>query len=124
MSFREMGRQIISEMTSPEYLAAKDEKRNAFNAPIHEYGEEVCFGRVWARKGIDRKLRSIITIAMLVALNHPQRLRRHLENAVKNGCTPEEIQEVLLHAAVYCGLPAANDAFDIAEDVLKAHELL
>lgn len=124
MSEKEIGRQIISEMTSPAYLAEKDKKRNSFNAAIHEYGEEVCFGRIWARKGIDRKLRSFITISMLVALNHPKRLGRHVENALKNGCTPDEIREVLLHAAMYCGLPAANDAFDIAEDVLKAQKLI
>ncbi len=124
MDAKEIGRQIIREQTSAEYLAKKDKKRNRFNAVIHEYTEEVCFGGVWARKGIDRKMRSIINIAMLTALNRPAKLRNHLEGALKNGVTLEEIQEILLQAAVYCGLPATGDAFDIAEDVLKANKLL
>ncbi len=124
MNTKEVGRQIIREMTSAEYLENKDKKRNDFNAVIHEYAEEVCFGQVWARKGIDRKLRSIITIAMLTALNRPAQLRNHLQNALNNGCTVDEIQEILLQSAVYCGLPAAGDAFQIAEEVLKANKLL
>ena len=78
----------------------------------------------WARKGIDRKLRSIINLAMLTALNRPAQLRHHLEGALNNGCSVEEIQEILLQSAVYCGLPAAGEAFKVAEDVLKAHKLL
>ena len=82
MDAKEIGRQIIREQTSAEYLAKKDKKRNRFNAVIHEYTEEVCFGGVWARKGIDRKMRSIINIAMLTALNRPAILRNHLEGAL------------------------------------------
>jgi 4-carboxymuconolactone decarboxylase len=124
MDLKEIGREIIRERAGAEYLAWKDTQRNDFNAVIHEYTEEVCFGRVWARNGIDRKLRSIINIAMLTALNRPAQLRKHLEGAIKYGCTAEEIQEILLQATVYCGLPAGGDAFQIAEEVLKAHKLL
>jgi 4-carboxymuconolactone decarboxylase len=121
---REIGRQIMRELMGADYVEGKDKKRNTFNAVIQEYSEEVCFGRVWAREGIDRKLRSILNIAMLTALNRPAQLRHHLEGALTNGCTVEEIQEILLQAAVYCGLPAAGEAFRIAEEVLQERNLL
>lgn len=124
METREIGRQIMRELMGAGYVEGKDKKRNTFNAVIHEYSEDVCFGRVWAREGIDRKLRSILNIAMLTALNRPAQLRHHLEGALTNGCTVEEIQEILLQAAVYCGLPAAGEAFRIAEEVLQARNLL
>ena len=79
---------------------------------------------VRSRTGIDRKQRSILNIAMLTALNRPAQLRNHVEGALNNGCTPEELREILLHTAVYCGLPAATDAFRVAEEVLKARKLV
>lgn len=106
------------------YVEGKDKKRNAFNSVLFDYSEEVCFGRVWAREGIDHKMRSILNIAMLTALNRPAQLSHHVEGAIHNGCTMEEIREVLLHSAVYCGLPAAGEAFKVAEEVLRAHKLL
>lgn len=114
----------MRELMGDEYVAGRDKKRNAFNSVIQEYSEEVCFGRVWSREGIDRKQRSVINVAMLVALNRPAQLRTHLEGALNNGCTIDEIREILLQAAVYCGLPAAVDAFRVAEDVLRARKLL
>jgi 4-carboxymuconolactone decarboxylase len=116
---RETGRRILSELMGADYLEKKDRQRNSFNEPIQAYSEEVCFGRIWARDGIDRKQRSIINVAMLTALNRPAQLAHHIEGAMTNGCTVGEIQEVLLQAAVYCGLPAAGEAFRIAEDVLR-----
>jgi len=124
MNTREIGRQIIQELMGPKYMENRDKQRNAFNSVLHDYADEVCFGRVWARKGIDRKLRSILNVAMLTALNRPAQLRSHLEGALTNGCTVDELQEILLQAAVYCGLPAAVDAFRIAEEVLRARKLL
>ncbi|CAE6884189.1 carboxymuconolactone decarboxylase family protein [Paraburkholderia domus] len=124
MDTKETGRQIMRELMGADYVAGKDKKRNSFNAAIQDYSEEVCFGRVWARTGIDRKVRSIINIAMLTALNRPAQLAHHLEGALTNGCTVDEIQEILLQAAVYCGLPAAGEAFRIAEEVLRDHNRL
>lgn len=124
MNARETGRQIIRELRGEAFLAEKDKKVNEFNAAIHDYADEVCFGRVWAREGIDRKQRSILNIAMLTALNRPNQLRSHLEGALNNGCTMEEIREILLQAAIYCGLPSAFDAFAVAEDVLRSRKLL
>jgi 4-carboxymuconolactone decarboxylase len=118
------GRRILSELMGPDYVQKKDKNRNAFNEAIQQYSEEVCFGRIWAREGIDRKQRSIINIAMLTALNRPAQLRHHIEGALTNGCTVDELKEILLQTAVYCGLPAAGEAFRIAEEVLQARGLL
>jgi 4-carboxymuconolactone decarboxylase len=120
----ERGRRIIRELMGDEYVESRDKKRTPFNAVVQDYSDEVCFGRVWARPGIDRKLRSILNVVMLVALNRQGPLRTHVEGAIKSGWTVDELQEVLLHTAVYCGLPAAVEAFKIAEDVLKTKDLL
>lgn len=119
-----VGRQIIREMMGSEYLDRRDDKRNSFNQVIQDYSDEVCFGRVWSREALDRKSRSVINVAMLVALNRPGPLRTHIEGALNHGSTVEELQEILLQAAVYCGLPAAVEAFRIAEDVLKSRNLI
>lgn len=79
-----------------------------------------AWGEVWTRPGLDRRTRSCITVAMLVALNRPEELRIHLRGAINNGVTRDELKEVLLHAAVYCGVPAANDAYRIAREVLDS----
>jgi 4-carboxymuconolactone decarboxylase len=121
---KEVGEGIMAELMGSEYLEKKEEQRNSFNDVLQDYSAEVCFGRVWSRPGIDRKLRSIINIAMLVALNRPNQLRHHVEGALNNGCTVDEIQEVLLQTAVYCGLPAAGEGFRIAEEVLRAQGLV
>ena len=124
MDTKEIGRQIMSDLMGADYVAGKDKKRNSFNSVIQEYSEEVCFGRIWSREGIDRKTRSIINISVLTALNRPNQLAHHVEGALNNGCTVDEIQEILLQTAVYCGLPAAGEAFRIAEEVLKHKKLL
>ena len=124
MDRSEIGRGILREIFGEEMLANRDKKKNSFNAVIQEYSDDVCFGRTWAREGIDRKLRSILNVSMLTALNRPNQLRSHLEGALNNGWTVDELREVLLHAAVYCGLPAAVDAFKVAEEVLKGRKLL
>lgn len=118
------GARIIRELMGPEHVERRAKSRNAFNAVLQDYSEDVCFGRVWARQGIDRKQRSIINIATLVALNRPAQLSHHIDGALNNGCTIEEIQETLLQTAVYCGLPAATDAFRVAEEVLRKRDLL
>ena len=124
MDAKQAGRKIMNELMGEGYVEGKDKKRNAFNAVLNDYSEEVCFGRIWSRKGIDRKLRSILNIAMLTALNRPAQLRNHLEGALNNGCTVDELQEILLQSAVYCGLPAAGDAFRVAEEVLRGRKLI
>jgi 4-carboxymuconolactone decarboxylase len=116
----ETGRRIMDELMGDGYVAKKDTTRNSFNDVLQEYAEEVCFGRVWARDGIDRKTRSIVNIAALTAMGRPAQLASHVQGAINNGATVAEIKEVLLQTAVYCGLPAATDAFKVAEEVLRA----
>lgn len=92
-------------------------------ALTHEFQDlltRYAWGEVWDRPGLPRHTRSLLTVAMLVALNRPEELRLHLRAAGNNGVTPDEIKEVLLHAAVYCGLPAANAAFRLAAEELSS----
>ena len=114
----------MSQLMGANYVKQKDRKKNDFNGVLFEYSEEVCFGRTWARPGIDRKLRTILNIAMLTALNRPNQLAHHVDGAVTNGVTVDELREILLHSAVYCGLPAAGEAFRVAEEVLRERKLL
>jgi 4-carboxymuconolactone decarboxylase len=120
----EAGRRVLGEMMGEANLKARDAKKNSFNAAVQEYSDEVCFGMVWARPGLERKSRSMLNIAMLTALGRLNQLKSHLEIGLNNGLTVEEIREILLQAAVYSGLPSAVDAFRVAEDVLKARGLL
>jgi len=92
-------------------------KENDFNAPFQELITRYAWGEIWTRPGLPRKTRSMITIAMMVALNRPDELRLHLRAAANTGVTRKELQEVLLQAAIYCGVPAANNAFHTAEEV-------
>ena len=96
-----------------------ESRENDFNAPFQDLITRYAWGEIWARPGLPRKTRSLITIGMMVALNRPEELRLHLRAAANSGVTPKEIQEVLLQSAVYCGVPAANSAFHIAEEVLN-----
>src|ERR1700726_1891893 len=95
------------------YLA----KRDAFNEPFQDLVPRHAWGEIWSRPGLPRHTRSLLTLAMLVALNRTEELRIHLRGAANNHVTREEIQELLLQAAVYCGVPAANSAFRLAEQV-------
>jgi len=88
-----------------------------FNAPFQELITRYAWGEIWSRPGLPRKTRRLITIAMMVALNRTDELRLHLRAAANTGVTRKEIQEVLLQTAVYCGVPAANNAFHVAEEV-------
>jgi 4-carboxymuconolactone decarboxylase len=95
-------------------LASADE----FSQPLQDLLNSYCWGAVWGREQLPRKTRSMITLAILTALGRPNELRLHLRGALNNGCTEEEIREVLLHAGVYAGVPAAVDAFRQAREVL------
>jgi 4-carboxymuconolactone decarboxylase len=124
MSQLEEGRKILADIFGPEFLPKRDKKRTKFNGPIQDYSDEVCFGRTWSRPGLSRKMRSILNVTMLVALNRPNQLRSHVEGAYKNGVSVEELQEIILHCAVYAGLPAAVDGFRIAEEVLREMKVI
>jgi 4-carboxymuconolactone decarboxylase len=94
--------------------------KNDFNAAFQDLITRYAWGEIWARPRLSRKTRSLLTIAMMVALNRTDELRMHLRAAANNGVTRKEIQEVLLQTAIYCGVPAANSAFHIAEEVFRA----
>jgi 4-carboxymuconolactone decarboxylase len=91
-----------------------------FTAPIQQHITRAAWGDVWQRPGLDLKTRSLVTVALLTALGKQQELKGHVRGALNNGATVAELQEVLLHAAVYCGVPAAVDAFRSAAEVVDA----
>lgn len=90
-----------------------------FTEPLQQYLTENAWGAVWVREGLDRKTRSMLNLAMLTALNRPNELKLHIKGALNNGVTKEEMREIFLQAAVYCGAPAGLDSFKIAQQVFK-----
>ena len=91
--------------------------RTKFNEPFQDLITRYAWGEIWSRPGLPRKTRSLLTLSMLVALNRNEEFRLHLKAALSIGVTRDEIQEVLLQSAIYCGVPAANSAFHAAEEV-------
>jgi 4-carboxymuconolactone decarboxylase len=98
------------------------ENKNSFNEEFQDLITRYAWGEIWTRPGLPRHTRSLITIAMMVALNRGEEFRLHVRAAANNGVTRDEIREVLLQAAIYCGVPAANSAFHAAEEVLTEQE--
>jgi 4-carboxymuconolactone decarboxylase len=94
-----------------------------FTADFQDFITRYAWGEIWTRPGLDRRTRSCITMTALVALGHHNELAMHVRAALRNGLTPEEIKEVLLQAAVYCGVPAANTAFAVAQRVLAEENI-
>ncbi|MEQ5837912.1 carboxymuconolactone decarboxylase family protein [Paraburkholderia acidicola] len=113
------GLSVRREVLGAEYVDKSVNEVENFMKPMQKMTTEWCWGEIWTRPGLDRKTRSIINLAMLTALNRPHEIRLHLRGALNNGVTPEEIQEVLLQACIYCGVPAALDSFKIAADVVR-----
>jgi 4-carboxymuconolactone decarboxylase len=107
-------REVLGDQHVANSMAAATE----FTRPIQEYITAACWGDVWTRPGLDRRTRSLATLAMLTALNRMTELGVHVRGARRNGCTEQEIQEVLLQTAAYCGAPAALEAFRVADKVL------
>ncbi len=108
-----------NEVMGPDYVNRALEGATAFTQPIQEFITRNAWGDVWQRPGLDQKTRSLITVAFLTALGKQHELRGHVRGALNNGATAAEIQEVLLHASIYCGLPAAVDAFRTAAEVVE-----
>jgi 3-oxoadipate enol-lactonase / 4-carboxymuconolactone decarboxylase len=90
-----------------------------FNRPFQEFITRYAWGEIWTRPGLTHRERSLITLAILVALNRETEFRMHIRAAFRNGVTVEELRELLLHTGIYCGLPAANSAFQAAQEVMK-----
>jgi 4-carboxymuconolactone decarboxylase len=91
----------------------------SFTQPIQDHISRNAWGDVWQREGLDRKTRSLVTVAMLTALGRQHELKGHVRGALNNGASVQEIQEVLLHAAIYCGVPASVEAFRTAAEVVE-----
>jgi 4-carboxymuconolactone decarboxylase len=116
----EAGMQVRRAVLGNAYVDASLEKRNEFNDAFQDLITRYAWGEIWSRPSLPRSTRSLITVAMLVALNREDELRMHLDAALKNGVSQDEIREVLLQTAIYCGVPAANSAFRIAQEVFDA----
>ena len=112
------GDKVRREVLGDEYVEAARGRATEFSKPLQELVTEYCWGEIWGRDGLDRKTRSLINVAMLSALNRENELRLHIRGAFANGCTREEVQEALLQATVYCGIPCGVSSFRIAEEVL------
>lgn len=113
------GLKVRREVLGPEYVDASLANANEFMQAFQEITTEWCWGYAWTRPGLDRRTRSLLNLAMLTALNRAPELKLHVRGAITNGVTVDEIKEVLLHATVYCGIPAGLDAFKAANEVLK-----
>ncbi len=114
----EQGMKIRREVLGDEHVDRATEETTAFTADFQDLITRYAWGEIWARPGLDRKTRSCITLAALVALGRDHELPLHVRAALRNGLTADELKEVLLHTAVYAGVPAANSAFAIAQQVL------
>jgi 4-carboxymuconolactone decarboxylase len=118
---RERGRAIMREVLGEDYVQRREATHSPLNAALRAMSEEFVYGGLWARPVLDRRLRSLVTLAMLCALDRPHELRIHLVAALGNGLTAEEIAEVFTHSVAYLGFPAAIDALRIAEEVIRDH---
>lgn len=117
----EAGMRMRRSVLGDEHVDRAQAATSAFDADFQELITRYVWGEIWTRPALPQRTRSLLTIALLVALNRGDELRMHLRVAANSGVTPEEIREVLLHCAVYCGVPAANSAFHAAKQILDEH---
>lgn len=115
----EDGLRVRKQVMGEDFVEKAFANADEFTMPLQEFITRNAWGTVWCRDGLDLKTRSLVTVSMLTALGRAHELKGHLRGALNNGATPEEIREVLLHAAVYCGAPLAVDAFRTAQEVMK-----
>jgi 4-carboxymuconolactone decarboxylase len=115
----EKGMNVRRAVLGDEHADRALKNRNAFNEEFQELISRYAWGEIWTRPGLPRETRSMLTLGMMVALNRPDELKMHLRAALRIGVTQEQIKEVLLQAAIYCGVPAANSAFHLAEEVMR-----
>lgn len=115
----DQGLQTRREVLGADYVDNAIRNADDFNRPMQELVTEYCWGEIWNRPGLDRRTRSLLNLAMLTALNRPHELKLHVRGALNNGVTRDEIREVFLQTAIYCGVPAAIDSFRNAKEVFK-----
>ena len=116
------GLAVRKAVVGAEYVDKSLAEADDFSRPLQELVTQFAWGSVWTREGLTLKTRSMLNLAMLTALNRPHELKLHIKGALRNGCTKEEIREVLLQAGVYAGIPAAVDAFRVAKEAFKEVE--
>lgn len=116
------GEIIRREVMGSDHVDTSLGNATAFDMPLQEAAMEHAWGGVWTREGLDRKTRSIVTVSMLIALQAHGELKGHIRGALNNGVSPEEIREIIMHAAAYCGYPAALSAMRVAREVVDNYE--
>jgi 4-carboxymuconolactone decarboxylase len=114
----ERGMKVRREVLGDEHVDAAVERTSDFTADFQDLITRYAWGEIWTRPGLDRRTRSAITLTALIALGRFEELRMHLRAALRNGLEEDELKEVLLQSAIYCGVPAANTAFAVAQEVL------
>ena len=115
----EKGLAIRRQVLGAEFVDNAIKNADDFSRPLQELVTQYCWGEVWGRPGLDRKTRSLINLAMITALNRPHEVKMHIKGALNNGLTKDDIKEVFLQVAIYCGVPAAVDSFRIAREVFQ-----
>jgi len=113
----EKGLKTRREVLGADYVDNSIKNAGEFNMPMQELVTEYCWNDIWNRPGLDRRSRSMINLSMLTALNRPHELKLHLKGAINNGLRKDEIREILMQTAIYCGVPAAIDSFRCAKEV-------
>ena len=116
----EKGLATRKQVMGEDFVANAFANATEFTMPMQEYITRNAWGDVWQRPGLNMKTRSLVTVALLAALGKQHELKGHVRGALNNGATPQELQEVLLHASIYCGLPTAVEAFRTAAEVVDA----
>ena len=111
------GMDIRKSMFGAEVVEKRMSSAGEFGAPLQKMINQYAYGEIWGREALPRKTRSLLVLAMMCAANRPHELRNHLRGALTNGCSKDEIREVLLQVAIYCGIPASLDAHNIAMEV-------
>jgi len=122
MELDQDGLAVRREVLGPAYVDAAVAKADEFTSDFQEMITKYAWGGIWGRPGLDRRMRSAITLTALVAGGHLEELALHVRGALRNGLSRDEIAEVLLQTAIYCGVPAANSAFRVAREVLAEEE--
>lgn len=115
----EKGLAVRRDVLGAEFVDKSIANATDFNRPMQDLSTEYCWGSVWTREGLDLKTRSLLNLAMISALNRPHELRLHVRGALRNGVTKDEMREVFMQVAIYCGVPAGMDAFRQAMEVFK-----
>lgn len=113
------GLSVRKEVLGAEYVERALAAADDFSQPLQELVTESCWGWLWGRPQMPRKMRSLLNLAILSAINRPHEFKIHVRGALKNGCTKEEIRETLLQVTVYCGMPAGVEAFRLAREVFE-----